>query len=173
MRDDTTADALEELMRTHADEVYRCCVGMLRDGHLAQDASQETFLRAYRKLGSFRRESSARTWLLTIAMNVCRDMLRKPYARRVIPLAVVEPPSRDDSARWLQDALYTAIQALPDKQRAVILLHCYHDLPCDEVARVLGIRRGTVFSHLRRARAALAHVLQAEGGEIDVAKYAR
>lgn len=154
------------MVEKYAVEVYRCCLGMLRDCQLAEDASQETFLRALRRISGFRRQSSERTWLLAIAINVCRDMLRGPYHRRVQPVAEVTGTDPRDPFRRVdeRDGLVAAIQSLPDKQRAAVLLHYYHDLSVPEVARALRISRGTVSTHLTRARRALHDRLSEEGG---------
>lgn len=161
MQDHDRKAALERLMDAHAAEVYRCCLGMLHDRHAAEDASQEAFLRAFRRLEGYRRESSERTWLLAIAINVCRDMLRRPERRRVLSVADVAAaaPAPEPGA---YTPLYEAVQALPQQQRAAVLLHYFHDLTCEETARALRISRGTVFSHLRRARQALGAALGPE-----------
>lgn len=162
----TDQDDASRMIGEYANEVYRCCLGMLRDCQLAEDASQETFLRALRRLSGFRRQSSERTWLFAIAINVCRDMLRKPYHRKVQPMAdVVVPQTSEQYLRVDErDELAAAIQSLPDKQRAAVLLHYYHDLSVPEVAHVLRVSRGTVSTHLMRARRALHDRLSEEGG---------
>ena len=163
----TNQELVARMAYEHTAEIYRCCLAMLRDRQLAEDASQETFLRALRKISGFRRQSGERTWLLAIAMNVCRDMLRKPYHQRVMQMAEVrridtaEPYSRLEA----RDAMLEAIAALPEKQRAAVLLHYYYDLSVPEVAQALRISRGTASAHLTRARRALREMLDQEGGE--------
>lgn len=159
-------DDASRMIEEHTLEVYRCCLGMLRDCQLAEDASQETFLRALRRLSGFRQQSSERTWLLAIAINVCRDMLRKPYYRRVQPMAEVATAKPRELLAQVdeRDGLVMAIQSLPDKQRAAVLLHYYCDLTVLEIAHVLHISRGTVSTHLMRARRVLYERLAEEGG---------
>lgn len=164
-------DQLTHWMESYAGDVYRCCLGMLHDRYLAQDASQETFLRAFRKMHTFKGKSTEKTWLLSISINVCRDMLRKPYARRVQPVADIRAAAESPPESPLSGALFDAIQSLPEKQRAVILLYYYHDLSCEEVANALRITRGTVFSHLKRARQSLTAALSGKGGEPDEATH--
>ena len=74
---------LNELMLTHEKELTRLCCLYLHDALLAQDAVQETFLKAYRRLDSFRGEASEKTWLYRIAVNTCRDMARGGWFRHV------------------------------------------------------------------------------------------
>lgn len=74
-------EALARLMTEHGDSLLRMCCLYLKDAALAEDAVQETFLKAYRGMDAFRGDASERTWLTRIAINVCRDMLRKPWHR--------------------------------------------------------------------------------------------
>ena len=154
---------IERLMDVYGRSLKRMCCLYLKDVSLAEDASQETFLRAWRHLGEFRHESSEKTWLMRIAMNVCRDMLRTSWFRRLdrrvtpeeLPL-VFEP----DEERPL---LAEEVMALPPKHREVILLYYYQDMNTKELAAALGISFNTAKSRLLRARALLKTRL--EGGE--------
>lgn len=76
-------EKLESLMATYGTQVKRLCCLYLRDASLAEDAAQETFIKAWRSLASFRGESSERTWLMRIAVNTCRDALRTSWFRRL------------------------------------------------------------------------------------------
>lgn len=72
---------LDRLMEQYGSSLLRMSALYLKDASLAQDAVQETFLKAYRHLGDYRGESSEKTWLTTICVNTCRDMLRNPWFR--------------------------------------------------------------------------------------------
>lgn len=126
--------------------LLRTCYMYLHDKALAEDATQETFLKAYKALDSFRGESSEKTWLMRIAMNTCRDMKRSAWFRYMdrsveierlpLPAKVFEFMEADD--------LTQAILKLPTKYKEVILLHFYQDMTMRENASVLDISASTV-----------------------------
>ena len=130
---------------------------------LAEDAFQETFVRAWRHMNTFRGESSAKTWLSHIAVNVCRDMLRTPWLRMRRSVRSVEEmehlPAPDATPRH---ELMDAIRALPDKYREVIVLVYVQDMKLREAAAQLRLPVPTVSTRLRRARARLAQLLSEE-----------
>ena len=154
---------LNELMLTHEKELTRLCCLYLHDALLAQDAVQETFLKAYRRLDSFRGEASEKTWLYRIAVNTCRDMCRGSWLRHVdrgvsledLPLPAA-PPSEEHIA------LTTAIMGLPGKYREVVLLHCDQGLTIRDTAKALGITAPAVMNRLKKARTELAKALGEE-----------
>src|SRR2546425_664407 len=136
--------ALRELLRRYerplSHFIYRFTAG--RD---VDDIYQETWLRVVRHAARFERTRRFSTWLFQIALNLCRDW------RRHAPLPPVEVP--DDAAAPPQLAQTEAsvdsarlLALLPDSQREVLILRYYHDLPEDEVARILGCPKGTVKS---------------------------
>jgi RNA polymerase sigma-70 factor (ECF subfamily) len=127
------------------------------------DALQDAYVKAYRGLGRFKRDSSVGTWLYRIVYNACLDELRR--GRRVLPLVAVEPaervalgPGPDDIAGWRSD-LATALAALPPEQRAAVLLVDADGFDYAGAAAVLGVPAGTVASRLNRARVALRQAL--------------
>ena len=154
---------IERLMDTYGRGIKRMCCLYLKDVSLAEDASQETFVRAWRHLDSFRGESSEKTWLMRIAMNVCRDMLRTSWFRRLdrrftpeeLPLVFTPDEERP--------LLAQEVMALPPKYREPILLYYYQDMNTKEMAAALGISFNTAKSRLLRARA--LHKTRLEGGE--------
>ena len=80
---ETDGDRLEDLMRRYGDALVRMCCLYLNDASLAQDAAQDTFIKAWRNLGQFRGECDERTWLMRIAINTCRDYHRTAWLRHV------------------------------------------------------------------------------------------
>lgn len=154
---------LVRLIGQHEARLLRLCCMMLRDASLAQDAVQETFVKAYRGMDAFRGESSEGTWLTRIAINVCRDMLRAPWARfvdrRVAPERLANPV--DDPAGERTE-LALEIMRLPRKYREVILLYYDQDWTMKEIAGLLGIPTRTVSDRLRRARELLRDQLGEE-----------
>ena len=152
-------EKLESLMETYGTQVKRLCCLYLRDASLAEDAAQETFIKAWRSLASFRGESSERTWLMRIAVNTCRDALRTSWFRRldrrVTPeeLPLVSPGPQEP-------ALAQAIIRLPARDREVILLRYYEQLSPDEIAHMLRQPLNTVKSRLARAKKKLKQLLE-------------
>ena len=154
---------VEELIDQHGDDILRLCLLYMGERQLAEDAFQETFVRAWRHLSAFRGESSAKTWLSHIAVNVCLDMLRTPWLRMRRSVRSVEEmehlPAPDATPRH---ELMDAIRALPDKYREVIVLVYVQDMKLREAAAQLRLPVPTVSTRLRRARARLAQLLSEE-----------
>ena len=154
---------VEELIDQHGDDILRLCLLYMGERQLAEDAFQETFVRAWRHLSAFRGESNAKTWLSHIAVNVCRDMLRTPWLRMRRSVRSVEEmehlPAPDATPRH---ELMDAIRALPDKYREVIVLVYVQDMKLREAAAQLRLPVPTVSTRLRRARARLAQLLSEE-----------
>lgn len=150
---------LEALMNAYGTQVKRLCCLYLRDMGLAEDAAQETFIKAWRGLTRFRGECSERTWLMRIAVNTCRDVQRTAWFRRMdrrvtpeeLPLAAPEPG---------EPALAEAISRLPRRDREVILLRYYQRFSADEIAHMLGQPPNTVKSRLARAKKKLITMLE-------------
>ena len=154
---------VEELIDQHGDDILRLCLLYMGERQLAEDAFQKTFVRAWRHLSAFRGESSVKTWLSHIAVNVCRDMLRTPWLRMRRSARSVEEmehlPAPDATPRH---ELMDAIRALPDKYREVIVLVYVQDMKLREAAAQLRLPVPTVSTRLRRARARLAQLLSEE-----------
>ena len=151
---------LNELILRYEKDLLRFCCMYLQDAVLAQDAVQETFLKAYRSLHRFRGDCSEKTWLLRIAVNTCKDMRRSAWHlhtdRRVL-IENLPPPSAPPDGDHL--ALTDALLRLPPKEREVVLLHCDQGLTVRETAKALGITAPAVINRLKKARAALASAL--------------
>lgn len=160
-----TEEEMERLMAAHGQAVKRMCRLYLKDAALAEDAAQETFLKAWRHWGDFRGQCSEQTWLTRIAVNTCRDMLRRGWFRwtdrRVTPesLPLVAP----DEPRPL---LAEAVMALPRPSREVVVLYYYQGMDVKETAQALGINVNTAKSRLLRARKLLKIHLEG-GGTLD------
>ena len=158
---------MERLVAQYGGMLEGVCARILSDRALAQDAVQETFLKAYLKGENFRGESegSERAWLIRIAVNVCRDQQRTGWFRFVdgrIPLEEMEPsaPGMGEEAVLLR----AVIGMLPEKYRAVIVMHYYQDMTAEEIARVVCRSPDTVYRHLREARELLGGMLR-EGAQ--------
>lgn len=144
--------------------LLRMCRMYLPDKTSAEDAVQETFLKAYQSFPSFRGECSEKTWLMRIALNTCRDILRTPWFRhqnrRVTPDALPDLPAPEDVQTA---ALAEEIRLLPRKYRDVLLLYYDQGLTTMEVAQTLHISCATVSRRLCAARSRLRGALQSDG----------
>jgi RNA polymerase sigma-70 factor, ECF subfamily len=148
----------------HRAELTAYCHWMLGSSFDAEDAVQETFLRAWRAAARFEGRSSLRTWLYRIATNVCHDALGRS-ARGSVPVEEVpevsdaggedDPFDRAADRERLRLAIVAAITLLPPRQRAVLILRDALSWRAAEVARLLGMTTAAVNSALQRAHAAL------------------
>lgn len=127
------------------------------------DVVQDTFVRAIRALSRYRPEARLSTWLLTIATRASLDQLRRNRRswHREHESEAADPrlDARIDAAR-LHDRVVAEMAALPDDQRAALVLRAFHDLDYPEIAAALGVEVGTVKSRIGRARAALRRATQ-------------
>ena len=133
----------------------------LHDEEQAKDAVQETFIKAYRNLDSFRNDASEKTWLTRIAINTCKNMYRSAWFRhmdRSVTLDMIaERPAPADEH---DDELTTAIMNLPVKLREAALICWLQGMTYDEAADMLGISRQAVGSRLNRARRKLRFAME-------------
>lgn len=136
-------------MDEHGNAILRLCALYLSDIALAEDAAQETFLRAYKSLDRFRGDSAPKTWLTRIAINVCKDLLRK---RRRQPLILEKLPHDTFFDSPEDDSVIREVMSLPEKYRCVILLRYYQELELNEIAAVLHTTRNAVSVRLHRAK---------------------
>ncbi|MBR2054165.1 MAG: RNA polymerase sigma factor [Clostridia bacterium] len=154
---------LREMINTYQTELLHFCYIRLQDKMMAEDAVQETFLKVYRHLSGYKDEGHEKAWLYRIALNVCRDMLRSGWFRRINRHITPEllpddstPPNEEEIA------LSQAIHHLPVKSREVILLHYYQGFSVTETASILGIRQSSTSERLQRAREQLKTMLKGE-----------
>lgn len=140
--------AFEELMRQFERPILGLCTRLLGAGGEAEEAAQDVFFRFYQKLGQFDEERAIEPWLFRIAWNACRDRLRRrrPLSELTANSAIVAPQG------LLIAELRAAIERLPDKERAALLLREVEGLETEEVAERLGISAVTVRSQISKAR---------------------
>ena len=145
--------------------VVQTCFVMLRDHALAQDAAQDTFLKAWQRYGQFeaRDGSSEKTWIMRIAINTCKDYKRSLWLRRVdLKGQIDQLPQGEHQPDPLDQGVFEAIMRLPDKYRAAILMYYYHNLTMAETAQALGLAVSTVHNRLSKARKRLRATLDGE-----------
>ena len=159
--------AFEALVRKYQDRIYNLCRYMLHDPQNAQDAAQDVFLKAYQGLKDFRPESSFYTWIYRIALNTCLDYRRKSRreALRDEPLPEDLPsdepsPEQLYESEEISESVQLALQKLPEKLRAAIVLREIEALSYEEIAEVVHISVGTVKSRISRAREQLRRLIK-------------
>ncbi len=159
--------AVRAFVHCYERRVYSLCARVLGDVHSAEDAAQETFLKALSALPRFDVEGTARcsTWLLTIATHHCLDELRRRKRRPVLDddaalafLSAEVDTAQATSDRGARLAAERALQTLSDEHRAVVVLRVLADESVEDTAAILGIATGTVKSRLSRAKEALKAV---------------
>ncbi len=156
-------ETLSEWLDSYGDLINRTCCLLLGDRALAEDATQETFLRAWKSMAKFRGDASPRTWLTRIAINTCRNMRRTTWFRRVesVDPDTLPLPSRDEDR-----TLLLTVQALPEKLRQVIILKYYQGMSAAEIGQTLGLSRSAVHHRLQKALEKL-RLSEDEGGMQD------
>jgi len=159
----TELEDFEAVVHAEQRHVYRVLLAMLRDPEAADDLTQECFLRAYEHRHRFRGESSVRTWLLRIAMNLVRDRVRSrrwQFWRILLQPAPEEAEGKDDPlaspertllARAELAGVWSAVATLSRQQRAVFVLRFVEEMSIEEIAAATALRPGTVKAHLFRA----------------------
>lgn len=159
-------NAFSELVRMHAQGVLNVVHRMCGDAQLAEDAAQETFIRAWQNLPSYRPGTPLRNWLYRMAVNVGTDMLRKE--KRILPDDIHElhltdgspGPEAQVSQKERAGLVQKAVLSLPEASRAVLVLREYEGLSYQEISSTLDIPVGTVMSRLNYARNTLKAKLQ-------------
>lgn len=151
------------LMELYGDQVMRLCLVSLRDWHLAQDACQETFFRAWKHYDRFRFESSEKTWLMRIAVNVCRDMQKARWYRQGRDALPLPDTAAHGQEEHFPGPVTETVLSLPEKYRLPLLLFYVHGMKGHEIARVLGISYPAVLTRLKRGRE-LTRQRMEEGG---------
>ena len=165
--------AFERLFRAHHVSIYNLMVHMVGDRAEAEDLTQATFVRAWEQLSRLRSVEAFTVWLRHLGRNLALDHLRRRAVRQQrssdeqqeasgrepIDVSANSQPEAVVARQERSAAVHAAVQSLPEHQRETIVLHHFEGLPVAEVARILGVRPGTVLSRLARGREALRHKL--------------
>lgn len=166
---DDPSTALEEMMSLYGNDVLRTAYFYLGDRHLAEDVSQEVFMRVYRKWSTFRGESSVKTWLMTITINLCKDKLGKKSNQEEPTDPLLMKQTREASAeeetmkRLNRTIILQHVLKLPAQYHEVLYLFYYLDLSTKQISRLTHSPEGTVRARLHRARELLGVHLKEEG----------
>ncbi len=160
VKDPDNHSRMTDMVNQYQGMLLHMCYFYLHEEDLARDAVQDTFLKAYRSLDSFRGECSEKTWLTQIAINTCKSIRRSAWMRyfdrRVTPEEMPESfvmPESEES-----DIMYD-IMELPSKLKEVLLLYYWQDMSVSEISQILGIAQSSVSRRLKQARDKLHAVL--------------
>lgn len=166
-------DAFGQLFRRHRDRMWAVAIRTLGDREEAADALQEAMISAFRNAAGYRGDAAVTTWLHRIVVNACLDRLRRRLVRPTTPLGETDYPHRRDDHAATETRLdvEAALAAIPEVQRAALVLVDMQDVPVTEAALILGVAEGTIKSRCSRGRVAMARVLreqvaaQGQGGQ--------
>jgi len=165
-----TREAFGQLVERYERAVYNLCLRTMRNSEEAQDATQEAFFKAFRALRTFRAGAKFSTWIFSIAYHACCDRLshQKRLSNEELPERADPAPGPAQVAQAGDDAqrLRAAIDALPQKYRAVIALYHLQGKQYQEIAQILDLPVGTVKTHLFRAKEQLRRLLS-DGAEMS------
>ena len=153
-------ETLDQLMREHGSRLLRLCAMNLRDASLAQDAVQDTFLKAFRQFHRFRGDADPLTWLTSIAMNVCRDYRRTAWFRHVDRHVEIDVLPAASSFTFPDNTVIRAVTGLPPRYREVILLRYYQNMKQKDIAAALGLSDRAVRQRLSKANNMLREQLK-------------
>lgn len=154
-------ERLTRLMQTYGSQILRVCYLYLKDHALAQDAAQTTFVKAWQALHTLRDEGVARAWLMRIAVNTCKTILRSREYR-----LYAQSPDMDDlpepayEESYADNTVLNTVMNLPEKYREVVILHYYQGMSSPEISRVLNLPQATILTRLHRARKLLESELK-------------
>lgn len=160
-------EAFTPIVGKYQDRLYRHINGRVVDPELTKDLTQETWLRAFRAISSFRGDAAFYSWLYRIAENVCTDHFRR-QKYNTEPLHLIDEnritetvpcPSRGVERAELREHLQKALTTLTPIRRRVFLLYYHHELPIKAIAAEIGRSEGTIKTHLRNARLQLQEFL--------------
>lgn len=151
---------IREAVIKYSDMLYKVCIVILCNEQDVQDAIQDTFCRYLEKKPEFRDEEHEKAWLIRVATNICRDMIRFRVRHPKVSIDELEntlvAPAYKETLRELLE--------LPVKQKTVIYLHYVEGYQIEEIANILGITQGAVKMRLSRGRKQMRDAVGMEGG---------
>lgn len=164
---DAAGAFVEELFAKHHGEIYAYLIRMVRDPELAADLAQDAFVKAYRAYDSLEKAENARAWLYQIAHRVALDHIRRQKIVRFLPWTGESRGAVPSAEHLVMETrlsgdLQRALERMPERQRAALLLAELHDLTGLELAAALGVSHVAARALLTRARESLRQALAAE-----------
>ncbi|HKW01273.1 MAG TPA: RNA polymerase sigma factor [Vicinamibacterales bacterium] len=159
-------EAFDVIVERHRRAVYQLCYRFVGNHEDASDLAQDVFVRAFKGLGKFKGDSSLSTWLYRVGVNTClnRVAIKKPATESIEASPRVDERAADPLDLVMRGeravVVRRAIQRLPPKQRATLVLRVYQELSHEEIARVLGSSVGAVKANFFHALGNLKRLLQ-------------
>ncbi len=151
--------AFNEIVRAHQREIYNLAYRLTGNAEEAKDLTQDAFLKAFKALPGFRGDSSVKTWLYRITINLGSDWRRKLFKAPLQLDEAADPPAPERDA-GLALAVKRAVASLPYKQRTVFVMHHYQGFRHEEIARITNRSVGSVKANYFQASAKLRKQLQ-------------
>lgn len=152
------ADEIERVMHTYGNMLFRLCLITLGNTSDAEDAVQETLIRYMQKAPEFKEAEHEKAWLLKVAANTCKDILRFRSRHQMIDIEEIKEFTKDTSDSGILDALMT----LPDKFRVVLVLYYVEEYSIEEIAGVIGRTTSAVKMRLQKGRRLLGETYRKE-----------
>lgn len=149
---------MEQLMQMYGNKLFRLCLVTLGNASDAEDAVQETFIKYLQKAPGFREEEHRKAWLLTVANNQCRDMLRFKKRHPVADMNEIKEFTNEKTESGILDAL----MLLPEKYRVVLVLHYVEEYNVETIAKMIGRTKSAVKMRLQKGRKLLEQVYRRE-----------
>lgn len=150
---------IERVMQTYGNMLFRLCLITLGSASDAEDAVQETMMKYLQKAPGFKTAEHEKAWLITVATNQCRDMLRFRKRHPVAELDDIKAYTQETSDNGILDALMT----LPDRFRTVLILYYVEEYRIEEIARIIGRTASAVKMRLQKGRRLLREAYEKEG----------
>lgn len=159
---------IDEVMEEYGQEILQLVYSYVKNKVVAEDLTQEIFIKCYKSLHTYKQKSKFRTWLWRIAINHCKDYLKSWYSKNVF-LAKEEAVMMGSSKEALEESiiqkdedseLAAAVMELPVNYREVIFLYYFEELPIREISLTLGKNENTVKTRLKRAKELLKERLE-------------
>lgn len=146
----------------HVDTVYRVCRMFFKTSEQdAEDAVQTTFLKRIKCKKTFESSEHEKAWLIVVASNVCRDMLRKKERQNVS----IENMQIEDQQTDKYDEMLEYVRSLPDKYKTALYMHYYEDYSCEKIAKVMKKSQGTIWNYLYVGRKMVKDMMEKEEKE--------
>ncbi|UOQ46525.1 sigma-70 family RNA polymerase sigma factor [Halobacillus salinarum] len=169
--DEEMDDLLDEIMDTYSRQVYLLAYSYVKDKGMAEDISQDVFIKVYRQYHHFRGDAALSSWIYRITANRSKDILRrKKLAQLKYPLKYFEKEQHTESTEKTyvkqnqKERILTAVLSLPVKYREVLILYYFHDQPIEQLSETLNEKENTIKTRLSRGREKLkSHPIIREG----------
>lgn len=164
---------VEKWIHNYGHDLKWLAYSYVKDHSLAEDIAQEAFIKAYQKFSTFKEQSSEKTWLYKITINLCKDYLKSSYMKRVVKKGAEMfrslPSSQSTPEEYIvnlseDEELLQNVMKLEAKYREIIILYYFEEFDTKELAEVIQSSPNTVKTRLRRARQLLQKQMTSEGG---------